>query len=98
MGTVKTLFSLIIALLVFINCTSCIDELSNMTRPTSRSTNTSSIFRFDPNYVATVLEGPYESADRYFMMNTGHYLVSDHFYLRCVIKNNSHESFTLSCN
>lgn len=91
MRTMRSLFLLIILSLTFADCTNYDDELINMNEPTARSM-ASSILRFNPNYVATALEGPYESVDRYLMMSTGHYLVSDYFYLQCIIKNNGENS------
>lgn len=91
MRTMKPLLLLIILSLAFVGCTSYDDELSNMNEPAARSV-VSSTLRFNPNYVATALEGPYESVDRYLMMSTGHYLVNDHFYLQCIIKNNGENS------
>ncbi|WP_455666094.1 hypothetical protein [Phocaeicola sp.] len=87
MRIMRTLFLLIIFSLAFVGCTSYDDELVNINEATARSV-TASTLRVNPNYVATALEGPYENADCYLMMSTGHYLVSDHFYLRCIIKNN----------
>lgn len=87
----RSLFLLIILSLTFADCTNYDDELINMNESTARSM-ASSTLRFNPNYVATALEGPYENVDRYLMMSTGHYLVSDHFYLQCIIKNNGENS------
>lgn len=91
MRTMRPLFLLIILSLAFASCTSYDDELTNINVPAARSM-ASFTLRFYPNYVATALEGPYESVDRYLMMSTGHYLVSDHFYLQCIIKNNGENS------
>lgn len=97
MKTMRPLFLLIIFSLLFAGCTSYDDELGNINEPAARSI-TSSTLRFNPNYVATALEGPYESVDGYLMMSTGHYLVSDHFYLQCIIKNNGGNSIVFQPN
>lgn len=93
MKTMKKLFLFILAALAFVNCTNYNEELQKVNQPVTRAV-TSSNFRFNPTYVATTLEGPYENADRYLMMSTGRYLVSDRFFLGCLITNNSGRELT----
>lgn len=79
------------AVLAFVSCTNCNEDLQVVNQPESRAV-TSTMFRFNPTYVATALEGPYENVNAYLMVSTGHYLVSDQFFLGCLITNqSSHE-------
>lgn len=98
MRTLRSLFPFIIALLIFAGCTDNSDELINSSTPTSRSATASSTFKFNPAYVATAPEGPYEDVNRYLMMSTGHYLVSDHFFLRCIVENKSDNNVIFNPN